>query len=58
MTDAHVIELEPDPYREFYISQGFRVGELVSLSGQVPITEAGAIIEATSTPRPMRRSAT
>ena len=45
MTDAHVIELDPDPYRQFYISQGFRVGDLVFLSGQVPITEEGAIIE-------------
>ena len=45
MTDAHMIDLDPDPYQQFYISQGFRVGDLVFLSGQVPITEDGKIIE-------------
>lgn len=45
MTDAHVIKVDPDPYEQFFISQGFRVGDLVFLSGQVPITEDGKIIE-------------
>ncbi len=45
MTDAHVIEVNPDPYKQFFISQGFRVGDLVFLSGQVPITVDGAIID-------------
>lgn len=45
MADAHVIDLDPDPYRQFFISQGFRVGDLVFLSGQVPITADGSIID-------------
>ena len=45
MPDAHVIDADPDPYRQFFISQGFRVGDLVLLSGQVPITEDGTIID-------------
>ena len=45
MTDAHVIKLDPDPYEQYFISQGFRVGDLVFLSGQVPITADGAIID-------------
>jgi 2-iminobutanoate/2-iminopropanoate deaminase len=45
MADAHVIALDPDPYEQYFISQGFRVGDLVFLSGQVPITEDGTIID-------------
>jgi 2-iminobutanoate/2-iminopropanoate deaminase len=61
MADAHVIKLDPDPYEQYFISQGFRVGDLVFLSGQVPITEHGAIIDgdfaaqAEATFRNMRR---
>lgn len=45
MANAQVIKLDPDPYEQYFISQGFRVGDLVFLSGQVPITEHGAIID-------------
>lgn len=44
-TDAYAIHVEPDPYRQFYISQGFRVGDLVFVSGQIPITAEGAMID-------------
>jgi enamine deaminase RidA (YjgF/YER057c/UK114 family) len=43
--DAYAIRLDPDPYAQFYISQGFRVGNLVFLSGQVPITDDGMTID-------------
>lgn len=60
-TDAHVISVDPDPYRQFNISQGFRVDNLIFLSGQVPITADGKIIDgdfdtqADATFRNMRR---
>ena len=44
-TDAQVIELDPDPFKQFFIAQGYRVGALIFLSGQTAITEDGAMIE-------------
>lgn len=44
-TDAHVIKVDPDPFKDFYIAQGYRVGDLIMLSGQVAITEEGQIID-------------
>ena len=44
-TNAEVIKLEPDPYKDFYISQGYRVGDLIIISGQIAITENGQIVE-------------
>ena len=44
-TDAQVIELDPDPFKQFFIAQGYRVGALIFLSGQTAITEDGVMIE-------------
>ena len=39
--DAQRINLENDPFKQFYISQGFRIGDLILLSGQVGMDDAG-----------------
>jgi 2-iminobutanoate/2-iminopropanoate deaminase len=39
--DAQRIELEPDPFDSFFISQGFRIGDLILLSGQVGMDDSG-----------------
>lgn len=44
-TNAEVIKLDPDPFKDFHIAQGYRVGDLIVLSGQVAITEDGTMIE-------------
>jgi 2-iminobutanoate/2-iminopropanoate deaminase len=41
---ASPIRLDPDPYEPFRLSQGFRVGELLFVSGQAAIDEAGSIV--------------
>ena len=38
------IELDPDPYEPFRLSQGFRVGDLLLVSGQAAIDEHGALV--------------
>ena len=43
-TDVSQIELDPDPYVPFRLSQGFRVGDLVLVSGQAAIDEHGALV--------------
>ena len=43
--NAEVIKLDPDPFKAFHIAQGYRVGDLIVLSGQVAITEDGTMIE-------------
>jgi 2-iminobutanoate/2-iminopropanoate deaminase len=35
------IRLDPDPYEPYRLSQGFRVGELLLVSGQAAIDEMG-----------------
>ena len=42
--DVRQIRLDPDPYEPFRLSQGFRVGELVIVSGQAAIDESGQIV--------------
>ena len=42
--DVEQIRLDPDPYVPFRLSQGFRVGELVIVSGQAAIDEQGALV--------------
>ncbi len=42
--DVEQIRLDPDPYEPFRLSQGFRVGELLLVSGQAAIDEHGAIV--------------
>ena len=44
MTDVSPIRLDPDPYEPFRLSQGFRVGDLLLISGQAAIDEGGAIV--------------
>jgi 2-iminobutanoate/2-iminopropanoate deaminase len=43
--DARKVKVDPDPFEQFHISQGFVVGNLVFLSGQVAIDENGVVIE-------------
>lgn len=44
MTDAHQIRTVPDPYAPFRIAQGYRVGDLIFLSGQTALSETGAVV--------------
>lgn len=44
MTEFSQIRLDPDPYEPFRLSQGFRVGDLVIVSGQAAIDENGQIV--------------
>jgi reactive intermediate/imine deaminase len=43
---ATPIVVEPDPYAPFRLSQGFRVGDLLFVSGQAAIDESGAVVGA------------
>ena len=38
------IRVDPDPYEPYRLSQGFRVGDLLFISGQAAIDEAGQIV--------------
>ena len=38
--------LDPDPLEPYYLSQGFRVGDLVIVSGQAALDKYGAIVGA------------
>ena len=42
--DAGQIKTQPDPYEPFNITQGFRVGDLVFVSGQAALTLEGEIV--------------
>jgi reactive intermediate/imine deaminase len=44
VTDVSPIRLDPDPYEPFRLSQGFRVGDLLLISGQAAIDENGALV--------------
>ena len=44
MTDVEQIRLDPDPYEPFRLSQGFRVGDLVIVSGKAAIDQDGHIV--------------
>jgi 2-iminobutanoate/2-iminopropanoate deaminase len=44
MTDAERITLDPDPLEPYRIAAGYRVGDLVFLSGQAAIDEAGQLV--------------
>ena len=44
MADAAPIHLDPDPYEPFRLSQGFRVGDLLLISGQAAIDEHGQLV--------------
>jgi 2-iminobutanoate/2-iminopropanoate deaminase len=42
--NAHRIKLDPDPFEPFRIAQGYRVGDLVIVSGQAAIDIEGQIV--------------
>ena len=42
--DVQQIRLDPDPYEPFRLSQGFRVGDLVFVSGQAALDEHGQLV--------------
>ena len=44
MTDIHQIATDPDPYAPYLLSQGIRVGDLLFVSGQVGIDDAGELV--------------
>jgi 2-iminobutanoate/2-iminopropanoate deaminase len=44
VTDVEQIRLDPDPYEPFRLSQGFRVGDLVIVSGQAAIDQDGQLV--------------
>ena len=46
MPDVQQIRLDPDPLEPYALSQGFRVGELVIVSGQAAIDQQGQIVGA------------
>jgi 2-iminobutanoate/2-iminopropanoate deaminase len=46
MTDAERIPLDPDPLEPYRIAAGYRVGDLVFLSGQAAIDEHGELVGA------------
>ncbi len=43
-TDAVQIKTQPDPYEPFNISQAFRVGDLVFVSGQAALDSQGQLV--------------
>jgi reactive intermediate/imine deaminase len=44
VTDFAPIRLDPDPYERFRLWLGFRVGDLVLVSGQAAIDENGVLV--------------
>ena len=46
MTEAHQIRLDPDPLEPYFLSQGFRVGDLVTVSGQAALDEHDNVVGA------------
>jgi 2-iminobutanoate/2-iminopropanoate deaminase len=44
--DVEPVRTDPDPYEPFRLSQAFRVGELLFVSGQAAIDENGDVVGA------------
>ena len=42
--DAYRVSTDPDPFEPFYISQAFRVGDLVVTSGQAALSPEGELV--------------
>jgi 2-iminobutanoate/2-iminopropanoate deaminase len=42
--DVRQIRLDPDPLEPYLLSQGFRVGDLVVVSGQAALDEHGRVV--------------
>lgn len=41
---AERIKTDPDPFEPYCLSQGFRIGDLIILSGQAALSEDGAVV--------------
>lgn len=54
--DAHRISTEPDRFAAVNISQGFRVGDLVIVSGQAAVDDDGRVVGAGDFGRQARRA--
>ena len=46
MTDVAPIRLDPDPYEPFRLALGYRVGDMLYVSGQAAISPEGEIVGA------------
>jgi reactive intermediate/imine deaminase len=46
VTNAERIHMEPDIYEQFNIALGYRIGNLVVISGQTAIDESGQVVGA------------
>ena len=46
MPDVQQIRLDPDPFEPYALSQGFRVGDLVIVSGQAALDAQGNVVGA------------
>jgi reactive intermediate/imine deaminase len=44
VTEPQQIRLDPDPLEPYHLSQGFRVGDLVIVSGQAALEEHGSSV--------------
>lgn len=44
MTDAVRIKTDPDPFEAFRIAQGYKVGDLIMMSGQASIDSTGNLV--------------
>jgi 2-iminobutanoate/2-iminopropanoate deaminase len=44
VTEVRQIRLDPDPLEPYLLSQGFRVGDLVIVSGQAALDERGQVV--------------
>jgi reactive intermediate/imine deaminase len=44
VTEVTPIRLDPDPYEPYRLSQGFRVGDLLLVSGQAAIDANGGLV--------------
>src|SRR5204863_8749274 len=42
--DIQQIETDPDPYAPYLLSQGVRIGDMLLVSGQVGIDDAGELV--------------
>ena len=46
LTEVRQIRLDPDPLEPYFLSQGFRVGDLIIVSGQAALDEGGNVVGA------------
>jgi 2-iminobutanoate/2-iminopropanoate deaminase len=46
IANAYRIRLDPDPYEQFRVALGYRIGDVLHLSGQAAYDEAGEVVGA------------